>query len=143
MLKVLLLLALAASSAPVLADVKAVMAEPDLEKRSQLAIQHAMKELDSARTAYSEDKMDDFKRLVTEIGDLAEISYKSLQDTGKKARRSPKWFKRAELSMRTLLRHIDGLEKDVSIEDRELVDATQKRVESVHQQLLHDIMTKK
>jgi hypothetical protein len=125
------------------ADIGQVRAEPDLEKRSYLAIQHAGTELDAARKAYSEDNMPEFKDLVGEIGDLAELSYKSLQDTGKKARKSPKWFKRAEQALRKLLRGVDNLEKDVSLDDRPLVESVRKRMQTVHENLLHDIMTKK
>jgi hypothetical protein len=125
------------------ADWAKVMAEPNLERRSELALRVANQEIETARTAYSDDKMDEFRRLVGEVGKLVELSYKSLQDTGKRARRSPKWFKRAELSLRSLLRRVDGLEKDVSAEDREIVAEMHRRVETVHQQLLHDIMTKK
>lgn len=141
MLKALLILACCAVA--LTADKQSVTAEPNLEKRSALAIKHAGDELDAARKAYSEDKMDDFKRLMQEIGDLAELSYKSLEDTGKRARRNPKWFKRAELSLRTLIRKVDNLEKDVSVDDRETVGAALKRMQTVHERILHDIMTKK
>jgi hypothetical protein len=125
------------------ADMSTVTAEPNLEKRSYLAIQHAGMELDAARKAYSDDNMAEFKQRVAEIGDLAELSYKSLQDTGKKARKSPKWFKRAEQGLRKLLRGVDNLEKDVSLEDRPMVESVRKRMQVVHDNLLHDIMTKK
>jgi hypothetical protein len=42
-----------------------------------------------------------------------------------------------------LIRRVDSLEKDVSIEDRALVGAVRKRVEAAHERVLHDIMTKK
>jgi hypothetical protein len=84
-----------------------------------------------------------FRETITEIGDLAELSYKSLGETGKRARRSPKWFKRAEQRLLVLIRKIDSLEKDVSIQDRDLVAALKKRVSDVHDTVLHDIMTKK
>jgi hypothetical protein len=125
------------------ADLTKVMAEPNLERRSELALKQANERMEEARTLYSDDKMPEFRTQVVEVAELVELSYKSLQDTGKRARKSPKWFKRAELSIRSLLRRVDGLEKDVSSEDRKTVTEVQARVRTVHQQLLHDIMTKK
>ena len=119
------------------------MQEKNLEKRSEVALQYASKEIDAAREFYASDQVEEFKRSVKQVGTLAELSYKSLQDTGKKARRSPKWFKRAELRLRGILRRIDGLEKDVSFDDRPLVEKVHKRVAGIHKQILLDIMTKK
>ena len=126
-----------------LAGGQSIMQEPNLEKRSQLAMQQANTEFDAAKKAYSDSQLEPFKTHVAEVASMAELSYRSLLDTGKKARRSPKWFKRTEQAMRALLRKLDGLEKDVSIEDRAPVGAARKRVADVHEQLLHDIMTKK
>jgi len=125
------------------ADLAAVKAEPNLEKRSQLALQHAEEEISAAKKAYDAGDLNQFKQRVEEIGELAELSYDSLEDTGKRARRAPKWFKRAEQKLLGLLRRIDSLGKDVSLEDRELVTSLGKRVTEVHDRLLHDIMTKK
>ena len=125
------------------ADLAAVKAEDDLERRSQLALQHAEEEIAAAKKAYEAGSLDDFKRLLGEIGDLAELSYDSLEDTGKRARRAPKWFKRAEQRLLGIMRKIDSLEKDVSLEDRDLVKDMRKRVSDVHDKLLNDIMTKK
>jgi hypothetical protein len=120
-----------------------VMQEKNLEKRSEVALRYASKEIDAARDFYAADQMEEFRRSVNQVGALAELSYKSLQDTGKRARRSPKWFKRAELSLRSILRRIDGLEKDVSYDDRPVVETVHKRVAGIHEQILLDIMTKK
>jgi hypothetical protein len=125
------------------AGVEEVKAEANLERRSQLALQHAEDEIAAAKKAYEADNMDEFAKLVAEIGKLAELSYESLQETGKRARRDPKWFKRAEQKLLTLMRRIDSLEKDVSIDDRDTVKELRKRVSDVHDRVLHDIMTKK
>jgi hypothetical protein len=125
------------------ADLAAVKAEANLERRSQLALEHAEEEIAAAKKAYDAGALDEFKRLVGEIGDLAELSYDSLEETGKRARRQPKWFKRAEQKLLGVMRKLDSLEKDVSIDDRELVKDLRKRVSDVHDRLLNDIMTKK
>jgi hypothetical protein len=125
------------------ADIAAVRAEPNLERRSQLALEEAESRVGTAKQTYDEGKLQEFRQAVSEIGDLAELSYTSLEETGKRARRSPKWFKRAEQKLLVLIRKVDGLEKDVSIQDRQFVSSVKKRVSEVHDNVLHDIMTKK
>ena len=141
MLRTVLVLVTAAVS--LRADVATVNAEPNLEKRSQLALEHAELEIVAAKKAYEAGEFDNFKRLLTEVGDLADVCYDALEDTGKRARRAPKWFKKAEQRMLTLMRRIGSLEKDVALEDRDLVKDLGKRVSDVHDRLLNDIMTKK
>lgn len=125
------------------ADLVGVMAEPNLERRSQLALQHAEEEIAAAKKAYDAGNNDDFGRLVAEIGQLVDLSYDSLEETGKRARRQPKWFKRAEQKLLAVMRKIVSLERDVSIDDRDEVKALRKRVSDVHDRFLNDIMTKK
>jgi hypothetical protein len=124
-------------------DFPAVMAEPNLEKRSELALKEADKTISAAKVAYEQQKMSEFRERLTDTEELVQLSYKSLQDTGKRARRNPKWFKRAEMNMRGLMRRLDSLSNDVGLEDREAVIAVRKSVGDVHETVLHDIMTKK
>lgn len=134
-------LAAALGGAP--AEYPAVMAEPNLEKRSELALAEAETAITAAKQAYDQQKADEFRTRLVDVEQLAELSYKSLQDTGKRARRSPKYFKRAELRLRTIMRRLTGLGGEVSVDDRPLVESALARVNGVHEQLLHDIMTKK
>jgi len=120
-----------------------VMAEPNLEKRSELALQEADKAIDAAKKAYEEKSLEDFKARVTDVDELVQLSYKSLQDTGKRARRSPKYFKRAETNIRALMRRLDTLAMEVALDDRDFVTAVNRRVGEVHDNVLHDVMTKK
>lgn len=120
-----------------------VMAEPNLEKRSELALREADKAITAAKSAYDAQNVNDFKARVSDVEALVQLSYKSLQDTGKRARRSPKYFKRAEMGIRALLRRLVSLENDVAIDDRPVVEAARKELSSVHETVLQDIMTKK
>ena len=133
-----LVLAFAAGATP---ENPAVMAESNLEKRSELALQEADTAITAARQAYEAQEREAFRARVSDVEQLAELSYKSLQDTGKRARRSPKYFKRAELKLRGILRRLAGLSAEVSADDRPLVEAARSRINGVHEQLLHDIMT--
>lgn len=125
------------------ANVAEVKAEPNLEKRSVRALEQLDTELDSARRAYEGNQLDQFRNHLQTAGDMAELSRNSLEETGKAARRSPKWFKRAEKKLREQLRRVATLAADVSVEDREVVEALRTRMRAVHEGILHDIMTEK
>ena len=125
------------------ADVAAVQAEPNLEKRSEAALVHAQEELQAARKAYDAGELNGFEKALNEVAELAELSLKSLEDTGKRARRSPRYWKRAEQRLLGLMRQLDSLEKAVSVDDRGTVERVRKRVTDTHDAILNAIMTKK
>lgn len=125
------------------ADLASVRSEPDAEKRSELALKYAESQIDAARKAYEENNLDAFRTALTNVADAAELSYDSLDSTGKRARRSPKYFKRAEQKLRLLLRRIDSLEKFVGLEERQPVGVVAKRLHEVQDRVLNDIMTQK
>lgn len=133
-------LALHAAAGP---DFDAVKAEPNLERRSALALDKSDAQIGEARKAWEAGKIDEFKAHVSEAGELANLCYQSLQDSGKRARKSPKWFKHAEQKLLVMLRRVDSLAKDVGVEDRPVVEALQKQLHDIHDQVLQDIMTKK
>jgi hypothetical protein len=121
-----------------------VMAEDNLEKRSDLALKEAETQLSAATKAYSSGPdLKAFGTHIEAVGDLAQLSLKSLQDSGKRARKSPKYFKRAELKLRSLLRRLETLEREVLAEDRPPVEATKSLVSTAHEQILSDIMSKR
>lgn len=121
-----------------------VVAERDLEKRSELALKAADDQISAAVKAYTggtEPKV--FEQHISTIEELARLSMQSLQDTGKQASKKPKYFKRAELKLRALLRRMATLSNDVSVDDRPRVEAAMKSMTEIHEKLLHDIMAKK
>jgi hypothetical protein len=119
----------------------AVLAEKDPERRSELALKAA----DEQITAASKDPAD-VKALTQHLGgieELARFSYTSLQDSGKRASRNPKYFKRAELKLRSMMRRLDTLEQEVAAEDRPAVGKLRTSMSEIRDQILHDIMSKK
>lgn len=124
-------------------DLAAIRTEPNLERRSQLALDNAKLALDSARNAFASGDGAKAQAAVTEVGDSVDLSYQSLQQTGKSARRDPKFFKRAELATRELLRRLDGLRDSLSFADRPMVESVRDRVARIHDDLLDDLMSKK
>jgi hypothetical protein len=135
-----LLFGIAAATA---GDFPTVMAEPNLEKRSELALKEADAAITAAKAAYEGGDIAGFKGKTGDVVDLVQLSYKSLQDTGKRARRSPKHFKRAEHRIRALMRRLDTFAVEVSVDDREPVLSARKELNEVHETVLLDIMSKK
>ena len=124
-------------------DLNSVKQEPNLERRSDLALDHANEELDTAREAFNASDSSKMQSALEEVTESVNLSYQSLLDTGKDARRSPKFFKRAELRTRDLLRRLEGLERSVDLDSRAYVDQVKDRVSEVHDNLLKSIMSKK
>ena len=119
----------------------AVKAEPDLEKRSEKALLHAEKVMDGLRKLY---EAGEWKRVVdalSEVEQCATLARESLQNSGKNPRRSPKYFKRAELKLRTLARRLDSAAHVVSIDERPDVLRVKDTVQKEHDTILNFVMT--
>ena len=124
-------------------DLASIQQEPNPERRSQLAMDYAGAALDTARKAYQATDLEKTQTSLTEVGAAVDLAFDSLQQTGKEARRDPKFFKRAELSTRQLLRRIEGLAQSMSFEDRVAAEKVRDRVAAIHDDLLQGIMAKK
>ena len=124
-------------------DLASIQQEPNPERRSQLAMDYAGTALDAARSAYQSSDLEKTQTSLTEVGAAVDLAYDSLQQSGKEARRDPKFFKRAELSTRQLLRRIEGLAQSMSFEDRVAAEKIRDRVATIHDDLLQGIMGKR
>jgi hypothetical protein len=122
------------------ADLKAALAERDLGKRSKLALDNASSAVKQARAAYEKGEMDHLSAAATELQESVDLAYDSLQSTGKDPRRSPKWFKHAEIEMRDLLKKVETLQHDLSFQDRAVLDKVKARIQQVHDELLLGLM---
>lgn len=125
------------------ANVTAAMAEPNLEKRSVLAMQLADESLSAAKKAYEEQKADEFRKQLAAVQDLVALTQKSLTDTGKRARRSPKYFKRAEKALLPLIRRLSSFAVEVSVDDRPLVQSVKQNASDVLDQIVTAVLTEK
>ncbi len=124
-------------------DLASVKMEANLQKRSELALDNANAALDQARDAYQAGDVSKMELELKEVGESVEMAYRSLEDSGKDARRNPKFFKRAELRSRELLRRLESVRDSVGYEQRFLIDGLRERVDAVHDDLLQELMTKK
>jgi hypothetical protein len=124
-------------------DLAAVRQEPNLERRSELALDNAANALSGCGEAYKAGDIEKTKAEASEIEESVTLAYDSLQNTGKDPRRSPKFFKHAEVTTRQLLRRLDGLIESMSISDRAILFVVRDRVSDIHDQLLNGIMKKR
>ncbi|MFN7996424.1 MAG: hypothetical protein U0Q18_22625 [Bryobacteraceae bacterium] len=122
------------------ADLDAVKNEPNLEKRSKLALDNAFDALKAARTAYGKGDMSQVQSRLTEVRESVEVAETSLRETGKNPRKSPKWFKRAEIETRDLLRQMDAFDRDMNVSDRPMLDPVRAKIQQVHDDLLLGVM---
>ncbi len=139
---ILALLGLGLISAPGLlpADLKAALAERDLGKRSKLALDNAGAALKQAREAYQTGEDKALAAAALEIEESVSLAWDSLESTGKNPRKSPRWFKQAEIETRNLLKKLDTLQHDMGFEDRPVLDKAKARLQKVHDDLLKGVM---
>ena len=122
------------------ADLKAAMAEHDLGKRSKLALDNAGATLKAVREAYQKGDNEALGPLLKELEESIGLAWDSLENTGKNPRKSPKWFKEAEIKTRGLLRKLESLQHDMDFEERVWLDQAKVRLEKVHDDLLVGLM---
>jgi hypothetical protein len=137
---VVTLTALAAAGGWLHADLKTVMAEPDLGKRSKLALENANAALKATREAYNKGENDKVTAAANEILESVNLAADSLKATGKNPRKSPKWFKQAEIATRDLLKKMDTLQHDMNFGERDVLDKAKARTQEVHDELLLGLM---
>jgi hypothetical protein len=126
-----------------LADLAAVQAEPNLERRSEKASVHADGLVTKIRTDYLAGRIGEMTAGLAEYTVAVDLVRKSLNDSGKNARRSPKYFKKAEIALRKLARRLDSFRIEMSVDDREPVEKAVHHTTNVRDEILHAIMGKK
>lgn len=124
------------------ADIEAVKSEPDLERRSELALANADKQIDAAKQAFSGGDEKAQEQALGEVQELVNVSYDALEHANRAPRKS-KYYKNAEMKVTALLRRLNSFRDQVGFESRDAVDSVIKRVSYVHDELLAAIMSKK
>jgi len=136
----LMLAGLISGSLPLCADLKMAMAEPDLGKRSKLALDNAAAMVKAAREAYTAGEREKVTAATDEYMASVNLASESLKATGKNPRKSPRWFKSAEIATRDLLKKIETLQRDMNFDDRGTLDKAKTRTQEVHDELLLGLM---
>ena len=122
------------------ADLKRAQAEPNLEKRSQFAMDNALAAYQAARAAYDKGENEQTAAAIDEILESVDLASASLKQTGKDPRKSSKWFKKAEMETRDLSRKLESFQQVMGFTDRPMLDKVKARVQQVHDELLLGIM---
>jgi hypothetical protein len=122
------------------ADLSKARSEPNLEKRSQLALENAQVEYRAARDAYTKGDNQQTATAISEIQESVTLAVTSLRQTGKDPRRSPKYFKKAEIETRDLLRKLEGFQHEMGYEDRPMLEKLRDNVQQAHDELLLGLM---
>ena len=124
------------------ADLASVKDEPDLNRRSELALVVADQKIDEARQAYQEGNEPAEQADIKDVAESVALCYQALEKTPGEPRKS-KYYKRAELKVSALMRRLSGFRDEVSFDFRPNVEAALKRLSDIHDELLSDIMSKK
>ena len=109
-------------------DLATVKAEPNLEKRSEKALIYAGELLTAMRAELDRNDVEKIKVQLLEFREAVDLCVDSLEATGKNARKSPKYFKRAELRLREQLRRLDTFKRDLPFDDRPVLDDVKEYV---------------
>lgn len=125
------------------ADLSAIKAEPNLEKRSEKALANANHAIDVARDSYAAGDVKRAREALDELAESVDLSHESLAETHKHPRSSPKYFKKAEVSIREMQRRLKSLEDQFSVNDRPMLQEAAQKLQQVRDDLVDGIMSKK
>lgn len=126
------------------ADLEAIKKEPDLEKRSDKALDAAVEVLQQARALPAEGgSLADLQKDMDAVVEAVELSLKSLRDTGKKPNKLTRFYKRGELKTREMQKQIDGLIQALAFDNRPPAEKAQARMNVLHDEFLFGVMSGK
>jgi hypothetical protein len=120
-------------------DLASVKSEPNLERRSDRALESASAALGAAESAYDHGDLDQTEMALRELKESVDLCYQSLADSGKNPRNNSH-FKSAEKATRLLLRRLETFGVSVSFADRNVVESIREHLSEIHDNLLNDIM---
>ena len=123
-------------------DLEAVKSERDAERRSERALNMAERTLTASRDSYAKGEYKTALASVNEIRAAVDLTHKSLVESHKNPHKS-KYFKRAEVNLRELSRHLEEFKREASVDDRPPIDALIVHVNEIHDELLARILEKK
>ena len=118
-------------------------AEDNLEKRSEKALQAAQYYLDQFRKSGELHDQEQVRATLANVRAGVELCVDSLQASGKDPRRNPKYFKKAEIALRKLNRHLEDLRVALSADERAPVADLLGYTQQVQENMLLGIFTKK
>lgn len=139
--RLFLVLLIAVAALP--ANLASVRAEPNVEKRSRLALDNADAAYLRSRANLEAGKAEAAAADLQEVQQSVELAKEALDQTHQNPSRKPKNFKYAETRTRDLLRKLKGWQESLDSTDRPMVEAVRNRIQEVHDEWLTGIMGKK
>lgn len=125
------------------ADIASVKAEINPERRSERALINAEAALDEAKKALEQGEEKKLAEAIAEVGESIALSKESLEQSGKNPRKNPKYFKKAEIGIRKLIRRLDNFRLDITVDERKPVEDLIEKANALQEDILQAIMTKK
>lgn len=123
-------------------DIASVRAEPDLNRRAELALLNADQKIDEARQAYMAGNDHAEEAAIQEVEDSVTLCYATLGQTHSEPRKS-RYYKHAELKVSALMRRLSGFRDEVGFEFRGRIEGVLTKLSDIHDQLISDIMSRK
>lgn len=139
--RLFLVLLIAVAALP--ANLASVRGEPNVEKRSRLALDNADAAYLRSRANLEAGKSEAAAADLQEVQQSVELAKEALDQTHQNPSRKPKNFKYAETRTRDLLRKLKGWQESLDSTDRPMVEAVRNRIQEVHDEWLTGIMGKK
>jgi len=125
-------------------DLEAVKKEPDLQKRSELALDVAAEALKHARALPTEGgSVADLQKDMDTMVQGVELSLQSLRDTGKRPNKLEKYYKKGELRTRDMLKQLENLVQAIAFDSRPPAEKARDRLVVLHDEFLYGVMSGK
>lgn len=125
-------------------DLEAVKKEPDLLKRSELALDAAEEALKAAKALPAEGgSVEDLQKDMDTVVQGVELSLKSLHDTGKHPNKLSKYYKKGELRTRNMLKQLENLIQAIAFDNRPPAEKAHDRLTVLHDEFLFGVMSGK
>lgn len=123
-------------------DLDSVGSEPNLEKRSEKALVVAERQMTAAAGAYNSGDSQTAFREAEAVLKSVEYAVNALAESGKNPHGS-KYYKRAEQKTRLLARKLSDFSESVSYEDRPRFLKVRDGIQTIHDRLLEQILSRK
>ena len=116
--------------------------EPDPLRRSERALDFADREIKEAHDMPGRGDSAKVAEVLAQLADACEVSLQALRDTGKRAGKLTKYYKKGELKTREYLRRLESLIPALNYEDRARAEPFQTRLTATHEEYLLGVMSK-
>jgi hypothetical protein len=138
------LLALLIAAPPAAESLEHVRKEPNLVKRSERALAFADSSMARARQIVRDSgSRTELFDVLNQTVEALDLSLRSLRETGKKASKLSKQFKRGELRSREIVRQLTDISVALNIDDRPEAEKLRDRASLVHEEFLLGVMSGK